>query len=224
MTNDRVMSAECFAKAAESLPNARCLLPDAPGHGGRLPWALRPASHPRLSADEHVRDFEDVLQTMLTTESESVSSGVTCAQREQENFAPLDLIGYSMGGSTAYRYAAQHPHRVRNVALLAPALMLHDEQLMATCAAAESGSLTDIVYNYSTEEQALQMCELVGWPAANAARLAPLLVAGREGHPADYWYTYTCTCTCTCTYAYAYAYAYAYTLTWTHARTQRGHA
>ena len=119
MTNDRVLSAACFSKAAESLPNARCLLPDAPGHGGRLPWAMRPTFYPTLSADEHVRDFDAVLQTMLATQTAAAGSGppwrtmqemeiaaaagscVTCVQREQESFAPVDLIGYSMGGSTA---------------------------------------------------------------------------------------------------------------------------
>ena len=106
----------------------------------------------------------------------------------QENLAPVDLIGYSMGGSTAFRFAAQHPHRVRNIALLAPALLLHGQQVIQTASAAESGKFDEIVYNYHTQEQALNMCQLVGWPAANARKLAPLLAVGREGHPREYWY------------------------------------
>lgn len=34
---------------------------------------------------------------------------------------PFNLIGYSMGGAVATGFAAQHPHRVRNLALLASA-------------------------------------------------------------------------------------------------------
>ena len=171
MTNDRIMSASCFAKAAAELPDARCLLPDAPGHGGRMQWAMRPSFYPTLSADEHVDDFKTVLQVMLETESVSSNGNATCVQREQENFAPLDLIGYSMGGSTAFRFAAQHPHRIRNIALLAPALMIHDQLVMATAAAAQSGKLEDIIYNFQTIDEALEMCELVGWPATTAAKL-----------------------------------------------------
>jgi thioesterase domain-containing protein len=80
---------------------------------------MRPTFYPTLSADEHVRDFDAVLQTMLATQTAAAGSGppwrtmqetetataagsgVTCVQREQESFAPVDLIGYSMGGSTA---------------------------------------------------------------------------------------------------------------------------
>ena len=43
------------------------------------------------------------------------------------------------------------------------------------------------MYNYRTHEQALKMCALVGWPMRNAEKLAPLLVAGRQDHPHDYW-------------------------------------
>jgi len=114
MTNDRILSAASFAKvkpwvlialfyphpklpfdpldimqAAETLPNARCLLPDAPGHGGRMPWAMQGTDfNPNLSAGEHVKDFEIVLQTLLDASPESL--GIT---------PPLDLIGYSMGWS-----------------------------------------------------------------------------------------------------------------------------
>ena len=186
MTNDRMMSAASFAKAAEQLPHARCLLPDAAGHGGRMEWAMQ-NSHFSMSADGHVSDFEAVLQAMLASGEARPQGGLTCSQREQETFAPIDLIGYSMGGSTAFRFAAQHSHRVRNIALLAPALMLHDDQVAATAAAAQTGCNGDVVYNYSSEEQALEFCRVVGWPAANAKRLAPMLVAGREGHPSDYW-------------------------------------
>ncbi len=187
MTNDRMMSAASFAKVAESLPDARCLLPDAPGHGGRLEWALQ-ARQNALSADGHVADFEAVLEAMLAADDGAAKQGgQTCAQREQESFAPVDLIGYSMGGSTAFRFAAQHPHRVRNVALLAPALMLHDDQVAATAAAAQAGSFQDLVYSYASEDEALEFCRVVGWPEANAKRLAPMLAASREGHPPDYW-------------------------------------
>lgn len=186
MTNDRMLSAASFVKTAEQLPHARCLLPDAAGHGGRLEWAMRGRQF-AMSADGHVSDFEVVLQAMLAADGASPEGVLTCSQREQEVFAPIDLIGYSMGGSTAFRFAAQHPRRVRNIALLAPALMLHDDQVAATAAAAQAECFDDIVYNYTSEEQALEFCRVVGWPAANAKRLAPMLVAGREGHPPDYW-------------------------------------
>ena len=88
MTNDRIMSAACFAKAAASLPNARCRLPDAPGHGGRTDWALgEGGGFTPPSADEHVADFEAVLSAMLSTESAT-----------NEKCAPLDLIGYRLCG------------------------------------------------------------------------------------------------------------------------------
>ena len=47
MTNDRVMSAASFARTATLLPRARCLLPDALGHGSRMPWAMRPSFQAR---------------------------------------------------------------------------------------------------------------------------------------------------------------------------------
>ena len=95
MTNDRIMSAACFAKATASLPNARCLLPDAPGHGGRTDWAFgKGGGFTPPSADEHVADFEAVLSAMLSTESAT-----------KEKCAPLDLIGYRLCGC----------HRVRRV-------------------------------------------------------------------------------------------------------------
>ena len=76
-------------QAAETLPNARCLLPDARGHGGRMPWAMQGTDfNPNLSAGEHVQDFEIVLQTLLDASPES--PGIT---------PPVDLIGYSMGWS-----------------------------------------------------------------------------------------------------------------------------
>ena len=65
--------------------------------------------------------------------------------------------------------------------------MLHQHLAAATAAAAASGRKSDIVYNYRTHEQALKMCALVGWPMRNAEKLAPLLVAGRQDHPHDYW-------------------------------------
>ena len=80
-----------------------------------------------------------------------------------------------MGGSTAYRFAAQRSGRVRNVALLAPALMLADEQVRATAAAAASGDMGSIVYNYRSESESFDMCELVGWPELTSRKLAPLL-------------------------------------------------
>jgi len=94
---------------------------------------------------------------------------------------------HTTGGSTAFRFAALHPHRVRNIALLAPALMLHDDMVSATAASAASGNLSDIVYNYRTEQQALEMCALVGWPESTASKLAPMLAAAREGHPPEFW-------------------------------------
>jgi len=65
--------------------------------------------------------------------------------------------------------------------------MLHQHLAAATAAAAASGRKSEIVYNYRTHEQALKMCALVGWPMRNAEKLAPLLVAGRQDHPQDYW-------------------------------------
>ena len=65
--------------------------------------------------------------------------------------------------------------------------MLHQHLAAATAAAAASGRKSEIVYNYRTHEQALKMCALVGWPMRNAEKLAPLLVAGRQDHPHDYW-------------------------------------
>jgi hypothetical protein len=65
--------------------------------------------------------------------------------------------------------------------------MLHDDQVAATVAAAQAGTLQDIVYSYASEDEALEFCRVVGWPAANAKRLAPMLAASREGHPRDYW-------------------------------------
>ncbi len=70
---------------------------------------------------------------------------------------------------------------------LISALMLHQHLAAATAAAAASGRKSEIVYNYRTHEQALKMCSLVGWPMRNAEKLAPLLVAGRQDHPHDYW-------------------------------------
>ena len=92
-----------------------------------------------------------------------------------------------MGGSTAYRFAAQRPGRVRNVALLAPALMLADEQVRATAASAASGDMGSIVYNYRSESESFDMCELVGWPELTSRKLAPLLAVARAEHPEDYW-------------------------------------
>ena len=46
---------------------------------------------------------------------------------------------------------------MRNIALLAPALMLHDELLTDTYAAAESGCLADIVYNFRSEATSLPL-------------------------------------------------------------------
>ncbi len=69
-------------------------MPDAAGHGGRMAWALTPNASP-LSPAEHVLDFSRVLDVMLMAPEIGTD--------QASEHMPVDLIGYSMGGATAFR-------------------------------------------------------------------------------------------------------------------------
>jgi hypothetical protein len=59
-----------------------------------MAWALTPNVYP-LSPAEHVLDFSRVLDAMLMAPE--------IGTLEASERIPVDLIGYSMGGATAFR-------------------------------------------------------------------------------------------------------------------------
>jgi pimeloyl-ACP methyl ester carboxylesterase len=75
------------------------LAPDLRGFGGS---ETRP-----VDATRGLADFADDLHALLSSESELRVSG------------PVHLVGWSMGGGVAMRYAIDHPGRVASVTLLA---------------------------------------------------------------------------------------------------------
>ena len=102
---------------------------------------------------------------------------------------PLDLIGYSMGGGTAYEFAARHVARVHSLSLLAPGLLIAPDQYETTIDVLRSGLVERCVYNYRTEEQAKEMMRLVGYAEPAVSFLGRVLSAVRQAHhPPDYWW------------------------------------
>lgn len=93
---------------AEQLPDIRIIAPDLRGHGRSTalpPW-----------------DFETVVADLVTTVAD-------------ETDPPVVLLGHSFGGACALHLAHRHPHLVRALVLLDPAIAV-DPRLLHDIAAA----------------------------------------------------------------------------------------
>ena len=150
-------------EALKAPADVRVLIPEAIGHGSRT--------------QDHMAD------------SAPYGFGVTALAADLAHFlaaagvaedAPIDLIGYSMGGATALAFAHLHARRLRRVVLLAPAI-----RVTAACIGEDGRS----PFAYETGEEAAAMCRLIGTPEAAAAHVGCVLELNRyeEGPPDGYW-------------------------------------
>jgi hypothetical protein len=67
-----------------------------------MAWALNPKNASALSPAEHVLDFSRVLDAMLMAPEIGTDEASELGLPSSEGL-PVDLIGYSMGGATAFR-------------------------------------------------------------------------------------------------------------------------
>ena len=181
MTSDALGSAAAVVPiASRQPPGVRILVPDAAGHGKRHAWAVR-SSWEGLSLDDHMSDVE----------------AFCAAVGASDGTVPVDLVGYSMGGATAFALAARHVNGsapaasrlpVRRVALLAPALLVTQELYAMTLSVQRHGGVERCVYNYRTEAEAEEMLRLVGYAEPLCEKLAPVLAWGRRDQPPDFWW------------------------------------
>jgi len=170
MTSDALGSAAGVIPAAASLPsNVRVLVPDSPGHGDRKDWTQAVDTWLGYDRLAHVADLADFLDATGVEE-------------------PLDLVGYSMGGGTAYEFASTHTSRVRSLSLLAPGLVLAPDQYESTLLARHTGEVDRCIYNYRTEEEAMAMMRLVGYAEALVPTIGRLMASLRPAYPRDYWW------------------------------------
>ena len=86
------------------------MAPSAPGHGASPPF-------------NHVRSLETKSQR---SQSQVYQAWETCLL-ELAKEGPVDLLGVSLGGAIAIRFAAQHPEKVSSLMLCSPAGALLDE-------------------------------------------------------------------------------------------------
>jgi lipase len=106
--------------ATDGVPVRRWVCPDLRGHG-RSTW------EPSWSIGQHLIDLVEVL--------DSIGPG------------PIDVVGHSYGANLAAHLAGAHPHRVRSLTMIDPAIHRPADQMLAmataACSPARWGSVDD---------------------------------------------------------------------------------
>jgi pimeloyl-ACP methyl ester carboxylesterase len=135
--------------------DVRVLIPELLGHGSRITHA-RSSGTVGWTLAEYAADVDALIGAM----------GIA---REEK----IDMLGYSLGGGIALKYAELHgARRLRSTVLIAPAAALSAQ-------AAEETRSRKIRYAYSTPAEAVDMCECVGMDLETARKRAPIFLAMR---------------------------------------------
>ncbi|GMI48935.1 hypothetical protein TrCOL_g8800 [Triparma columacea] len=164
LTQDKTLFAP-FAAAMRVPRSVRIIIPDAIGHGSRIPSALKLGDDLKgWSNEERADDVLSFLDSINAPES-------------------LDIFGYSMGGGVALNLLAKNSGLVNKACLLSPAGGLTEEAIDET----NSGLIR---YAYRSIPEAEGMLEAVGFHPAQVKSRAPLLLASRIATGTaqnDYW-------------------------------------
>ena len=142
----------------------RVLIPDQRGHGERIPFAMK---HQRTGGWSLAERAEDLTEFLKAVAEEDGDSGVADAQN-------IDIMGYSMGGALALKWAELgNVHRIRRAVLLAPAVRLTAESVLEH----RQGVVR---YAFASVPDAADYLEIVGASREVAAALAPVSAKMRE--------------------------------------------
>uniref|UniRef100_A0A7S2VQ14 AB hydrolase-1 domain-containing protein n=1 Tax=Zooxanthella nutricula TaxID=1333877 RepID=A0A7S2VQ14_9DINO len=154
-----------FVAALDAPEDVRVLIPDAMGHGSRIPYAL--------SLGDKLKGW---------TAKERADDAVAFLDALGDVPGVVDVYGWSMGGATGLSFTAYHPDRVHRAALVAPAAAFTEGVLEQT----NEGNLAA---NFRSVAQAVPWLEAIGMPPAAARQGAPLLAWQRAATLVDpkYW-------------------------------------
>jgi len=164
LTQDKTLFAP-FAAAMRLPKSIRIVIPDAIGHGSRIPHALELGDDFKGWSNEERAD--DVLSFLHSIDAPD----------------QIDVFGYSMGGGVALNLLAKNDGLVNKACLLSPAGGLTEEAI-------EETNKGLIRYAYRSIPEAEAMLEAVGFHPAQVKGRAPLLLASRFASGTaqnDYW-------------------------------------
>jgi len=159
---------------ALNLPsNVRIIIPDAPGHGSRKDWAEEERD-PSPSTSGHRWPGFDI--TYHTDDLAEIMSLLNANSTQ-----PIDIVGYSMGGATAFYFASVRFPRIRRLVLVSPAV-IHGYDLLEPTVMEGNERLC---FGYGQQEdtavaQAEEYAVLMGFPIKVAKAIAASLVKKRS--------------------------------------------